>query len=172
MCWTPGLLQRTRDPAGESTFGALGIFRIQPLEAENLVTWSLEACAAPTSAVPLPAFSPQASALSVAAAEAAPPGWSLQEEECAAAGARGAEAFAAAERVDCGSARVGWVQDDRFRDAYSVVAQTVGHCASLAQPNSARESVSAHSLSPVVMGRFATACTQTGSPAGSNEIEP
>jgi hypothetical protein len=109
------------------------LFHIQLLEAESLVTWSLEASAVPSSAVPLPAFSPQASELLVAAAEAAPPAWSLQEEECAAAGARSAEAFAAAERVDCGSAPVGWVQDDRFRDAYSVVAQTGGHCAPLAQ---------------------------------------
>lgn len=111
------------------------LFRIQPLESEPLLTWSLEACAVSTSAVPLPAFSPQASALSVAAAEAAPLAWSLQEEECAPAGARPAEAFAAAEQVGSGLARAGWAEDDRCRDAYSVVGQTGGHCASLAQPD-------------------------------------
>jgi hypothetical protein len=110
------------------------LFPIQPLESEPLLTWSLEACAVPTSAVPLSA-SLQASALSVAAAEAAPPAWSLQEEECAPAGARPAEAFAAAEQVGSGLARAGWAQDDRSRDAYSVVAQTGGPCASLAQPD-------------------------------------
>src|SRR6266478_4681011 len=38
--------------------------------------------------------------------------------------------------------------------------------------SSARESWSAHSLSPVVMGRFTTAETQSSVPAGSKETEP
>ena len=38
--------------------------------------------------------------------------------------------------------------------------------------NSAREPLSAHSLSPVVMGRLATASTQSVSPAGWKETEP
>jgi hypothetical protein len=39
---------------------------------------------------------------------------SLQEEACAAARARSAEAFALAERVGSGSAQADWVQDERF----------------------------------------------------------
>jgi len=62
--------------------------------------------------------------VSLAGAEAAAPASSLQEQEeaCAAAGARSARAFAAAERVGSGSARADWVQDERFRDGYSELA--------------------------------------------------
>ena len=61
------------------------------------------------------------------------PAWSLQEEECAAAGARSAEAFAAAERVGSGSARADWVQDERFRDDCSAVPQAGLRYAPVAQ---------------------------------------
>lgn len=108
------------------------------LEAEGLLIWSLEASAipasaVPTSAVPLLAFSPQAFALSVAGSESAPPALSLQEEECAAAGARPAEASAVEERVGSGWARAGWVLDERFRDGYSASVQTGGRCAPVAR---------------------------------------
>jgi hypothetical protein len=59
--------------------------------------------------------------------------WSLQGEECAAAGARSAEAFAAAERVVSRTARAGWVQGEGSRDGYSAVSQRAGHCAPVAQ---------------------------------------
>jgi hypothetical protein len=89
-------------------FGVLGmlvLFHIQPLETEPLLTSSSDASAVPASAVPLlAAFSPRASALSVAGAEAAPSASSLQEEACAAAGARSAEAFFAGERLGFASA--------------------------------------------------------------------
>src|SRR5713226_2792953 len=80
-----------------------------------------EAAAVPASSVPLPAFSPRASALSVPGAEAAlawPP-----PEACVAVGDRSVEAFAAAERVGSGSARDDWVRAAWFRADCSAVPQ-------------------------------------------------
>ena len=96
-----------------------GTIHIRPFESRAFT--HLEASADPASSVPLPAFSPRASAVSLAGAEAVAPTSSLQEEACAAAGARLAEAFAAVERVGSGSARADRVQDEQFRGDCSVV---------------------------------------------------
>jgi hypothetical protein len=83
----------------------------------------------PGSSCPLLAFSVL---VSVAGAAAEARAWS-RPEACAVAGARSAEAFAAAERVDSGSARADWVPDVRFRDGYSAVPRLGVHCAPVAQ---------------------------------------
>jgi hypothetical protein len=96
-----------------------------------------EASAAPSSAVPLPVFSPQASAPSLVAfapAQVLPPqevrqasperasrALPQQEEVCAVPDARSAQKFAGAapELVESGSAQVDWLPDASVPDDYS-----------------------------------------------------